>query len=203
VSSRAAAEPNVALSHDGEFVAAGTWDTSLVKVWDTDSGKLVKELESGMGTHVAFSSDGRLFAACSRQALRLWEIAAWRPIATFSHTRAGVATGCVAFAPKSGLLAAAYPNRMIQLIDTGSLQRVAILEAPDRVMLRSLKFGSDGTKLAAATEGNFIHIWDLRRLRERLREMSLDWEAPPFHPGKSPSPKPIQVNIVSRHEASQ
>jgi hypothetical protein len=92
---------------------------------------------------------------------------------------------------------------MIQLIDTGSLQRVAILEAPDRVMLRSLKFGSDGTKLAAATEGNFIHIWDLRRLRERLREMSLDWEAPPFHPGKSPSPKPIQVNIVSRHEASQ
>jgi hypothetical protein len=44
------------------------------------------------------------------------------------------------------------------------VQRVANIEAPDRVILRSLKFNSDGTKLAAATEGNFMHIWDLKRL---------------------------------------
>jgi hypothetical protein len=45
----------------------------------------------------------------------------------------------------------------------------------------SVLFGPDGTRLAATTDYNVLVLWNLRRIREELAALGLDWEMPP-HP---------------------
>ncbi len=78
-----------------------------VRVWDCDSGALIRELEAGHPwvEHVAFSPDGMLLAATAGRILRVWDAAgemqlectahdstiaalAWRPDSR------GIGTGC-------------------------------------------------------------------------------------------------------------
>lgn len=44
-----------------------------------------------------------------------------------------------------------------------------------------MSFTPDGTKLVTASVyGKTIHVWDLRRIRGRLKTMGLDWRWPEF-----------------------
>jgi WD40 repeat protein/serine/threonine protein kinase len=69
----------LAFSPDGQKVAAGTWDTAAVEVWDVASGKQAQPFQGHTGpvVAVAYSPDGQtLFAADRRDGtVKLWDVA--------------------------------------------------------------------------------------------------------------------------------
>ncbi len=62
-------------------------------------------------------------------------------------------------------------------------------------MAAAAAFSPDGTYLAAGTEAGIVYVWDLRRIRARLRSMGLDWESPP--PPAAPRRPPLKVEIAN------
>jgi WD40 repeat protein len=74
----------VALSPDGQFVAAGGWNRGgdhWVYVFDAATGKLIHRLGklNNVTYHLTFSADGRYLAAtlARGEGLRVWETAGW------------------------------------------------------------------------------------------------------------------------------
>src|SRR5205823_13703580 len=60
----------------------------------------------------------------------------------------------------------------------------------------SLRLSADGSLLVAGIGGGTIQLWDLRRIREQLRLLGLDW-GPPLAPPVAPSgdgPLRVEVN---------
>jgi hypothetical protein len=56
--------------------------------------------------------------------------------------------------------------------------------------------GPDGTQLAALLWDHHLVAWDLRRIRQELAGMNLDWEGPPFAPATQPGPsEPLRVTL--------
>jgi WD40 repeat protein len=67
---------SITLSPDGKTLAAG-WGDNSVKLWDTKSGKLFQELQTGdeLVTAVTFSPDGKVLAAASGgRTVQLWRV---------------------------------------------------------------------------------------------------------------------------------
>jgi tetratricopeptide (TPR) repeat protein len=64
-----------------------------------------------------------------------------------------------------------------------------------------LVFSPDGTKLVASTYQKTALLWDLRRIRDQLASMGLDWDAPSYPvasaasevSGPIPPPRPVRV----------
>ena len=86
------------------------------------------------------------------------------------------------FSRDGKMLAIAYSRYVVRLIDPASGRQLATLESPDPRHVSWLGFSPDGSRLAAASETNVIQLWDLRRIREQLAAMKLDWNLPPYPP---------------------
>ena len=56
----------------------------------------------------------------------------------------------------------------------------------------------DGTRLAAVTDARVIALWNLRRLRQELAVLDLDWEMPPYPPsGQGTEPvEPLTAEVL-------
>ena len=70
--------------------------------------------------------------------------------------------------------------------------------------LVGLSLSPDGTRLAAPTEYNVIARWDLRRLRQELAALDLDWDMLPYPPagdGAHPVP-PLDVEVLPAGKSS-
>ena len=81
------------------------------------------------------------------------------------------------------MLALGQGRNRIDLYDAATLRRLATLEIPPGpASLTGLSLSPDGTRLAATTDYNVIALWDLRRLRQELAALDLDWEMPPYPP---------------------
>jgi WD40 repeat protein len=66
----------VAFSPDGQFLASGSWDTTI-KLWEVASGREVRTLtgHTGWVLSVAFSPDGQFLASGSGdKTIKLWDI---------------------------------------------------------------------------------------------------------------------------------
>ena len=85
----------------------------------------------------------------------------------------------------------------VRLVDPDSGREVATLDAGtgSSASFFCLAFSPDGTQLAAGRD-HIIHLWDLRRIREQLAALGLDWDAPPYPPA-GPDRAPGPVVLVS------
>jgi hypothetical protein len=111
----------------------------------------------------------------SRGDFCLWEVGSWglkarlprEPRSLYSH---------VAFTHDGGLLALVDGRHRIHLHDSATLRQLATLETPGGpASLMGLSLSPDGTSLAAATDYNVTALCDLRRLRQELAALDLDW----------------------------
>jgi WD40 repeat protein len=185
---------NCAVSPDGRWVVTCGWwpdvRSSSVHVWDAKSGRHVRELPlEGGSTLAAFSPDGRWLATMGGgQAYRLWEVEGWRAGLAFD----GVG-GWPVFSPDSKLLALADVTGAIRLIDPNTGREVGRLAGPGQVRYVPACFSPDGTRLiAAAADWQALYVWDLRRLRQELKDLGLDldWHWPEFPPPQAGGPHP-------------
>jgi WD40 repeat protein len=180
----------VAVSPDGRWTATGTHDTVPVKVWETQSGRLVKELPlGGSSSHLAFSPDGRWLATdCGGR--RLWAVGSWE-----QHVLPdGEPLFRAIFSPDGRILAGETYHGIVCLTDPETGKEYARLEDPNQDRANWITFAPDGSLLLTVChDGQALHVWDLRSLRDQLAGRGLDWDLPPYPPAGEADPPPLQL----------
>jgi tetratricopeptide (TPR) repeat protein len=89
------------------------------------------------------------------------------------------------------LLALADVVSVIRLVETATGREVARLTGPDPLWYHPACFTPDGTRLIATCSGNTaLYVWDLRLIREQLKDLGLDWDWPEFPPADPASKAP-------------
>jgi WD40 repeat protein len=187
----------IAISPDGHWVTTSSWHNSLLQIWDARSGELVRTLSMPGRTLAAFSPDGH-WLATSTSEYRLWEVGTWRP-------KGPPEPGCkipewnfTAFSPDGRLMARTLEGTKIQLLDALTEEPLAALEAPESIGLGEFQFSPDGSYLAVVQQDQQVQLWNLRLIRQDLKEMHLDWDAPPFLPfEQSANSSPVTLEIES------
>jgi tetratricopeptide (TPR) repeat protein len=84
---------------------------------------------------------------------------------------------------------------VLHLKEVATGRTVARIEDPygDRASWQA--FTPDGTQLVVVTQdGCAIHLWDLRTIRTRLKEMNLDWDWPEYPP--APTGKVVAASMT-------
>jgi tetratricopeptide (TPR) repeat protein len=186
---------HVAVSPDGKLVATGSGHGRGIKVWDAASGRLVRSLlPDETGTAPFFSPDGRWLVNGTGPC---WRVADWS-----EGPKAPAGTWGVAFSPDGRLAAWGGGSGFIPLIDPDSGRELARLEGPHQDRLSRMTFSPDGTLLIGTTiDSACVRVWDLRRIRQGLAELGLDWDAPPYPPAPQADPagprlSPLQVEVA-------
>jgi serine/threonine protein kinase/WD40 repeat protein/Tfp pilus assembly protein PilF len=184
------------LSPDGKWLATNADNAFESKLWDASNGKWVRDFTGMRSARIAFSPDNQWLVIAAAREYRFYRVGSWEPGPRLTRAGAGHSMGHVAFTRDGKMAAIASSPRLIQLIDPASGCRLATLAAPVPEELHSLCFTPDGERLLAGTAHGGIQLWDLRRIREQLRALRLDWDPhadPPRH--KAVNHDPIQVEL--------
>lgn len=179
----------VAVSPDGRFVATQSHVKEGVKVWDAESGKFLHHFfpSEQMG-ETGFTPDSKWLTIDTHW----FEVGSWRK-GEANDTRPNANSS-------DGTLVARYASKDgLALFDRSSQRRLAMLGVPQQGRIWSVKLNSDATQLIGCDIDNIaIQVWDLRKLRAELRQIGLDWDAPPYPPApetEQPTREPPTVRV--------
>jgi WD40 repeat protein len=177
---RVEARSPLALSHDGELLAAGCRERGRVQLWDTRTWARLGEVDTGSESvdEVALSPDNRMLATAShvshRQAeqeakppgkLTLWDVGSGKAVASFR----GSSIRSVAFSPDHSYLVASI-GRAVHVYETEAWSRQATLVDGNEMgfLVRRLVFSRDGKYLAAMTTDG-VRVWEVDGWRFAVR----------------------------------
>jgi serine/threonine protein kinase/WD40 repeat protein len=186
-----------ALSADGRWVASCGWHSDRVLLWNAGTGQMVHEWILGKRTTVAFTPDSRSLVISRGDEFSFWDVETLRPIRRLPRDVTPF-PGHIAFSPDGRLMALEMAPAVLHLKEVATGRTVAKLEDPCGDRAHWQGFTPDGTRLVVVAKyASAIHIWDLRAIRSRLREMNLDWDWPEFPPAPArkldPAPMTIEV----------
>jgi RNA polymerase sigma factor (sigma-70 family) len=156
----------VALSPDGKVLAAGGLNSPKLHLWDTGTGKEVRQLEGKWGfLSMIFSSDGKtLLTGGQDGSLRLWDVAGGKERRRFRDSGSWVTS--LAFSP-DGKNVAAVDDREVRLWDaaTGKTLTHAV---GYHAMIASVALSPDGKLLATASrhDRQSLRLWEIATGRE-------------------------------------
>jgi tetratricopeptide (TPR) repeat protein/WD40 repeat protein len=204
---------SVTVSPDGHWLAAGSWREPGVRVWDVRRRRLERivapradEANPSNSYFVGFSADGRWLVLCAQaktdcHAYYFWRVGTWERGERIDQERNGTAWRPPVFTGDGRLMALAIAPDQVMLADAATGRELARLTTLHSVTPAPIVFSPDGTLLIAGTNQNTVLAWDLRRIRDQLAPMGLDWDAPPYPalpgssaaPGPVPPPRPVRV----------
>jgi WD40 repeat protein/serine/threonine protein kinase len=144
-----------------------TWgDDTAVHVWDTDDGREIAALGSGVDRafrSAALSPDGRLLASGEGdERIRVWDLATGRIARELTSMPAGLVKriAILSFSPDGTILADGWGEGTIEMWDlaTGEL----LMRSRQHVFnITSLKFSPDGRRLLSGSQDKSIMLWDV------------------------------------------
>ncbi len=197
----------VAVSAGGRWIASSAYLTedakSKVYVWNGRSLGLAHQLELEPPPpflRMAFSPNERLLAVLIPGKTVILETETWEEVASlpdlgkqglFSSDRQlhGV------FSPDGQLFAANTANGAVKLFSTKTWEELAELApTPAPPMVHKLAFTPDGSRLVAPHASDGARVWDLGRVRRRLRDFGLDW-GDPLPPVVALNRTPLRVKV--------
>ncbi len=202
---------SVAVSPDGRWLAVGGWYEAGVRVWDLRRRRLErilrpKDAVSITKFWIGFSPDGRWLVSqtcpdASPTFYHFWRVGTWEPGLRIDPGRNGSTANLPAFTGDGRLMALGIAPDQVLLADAATGRELARLTTLQPVTPGPLVFSPDGAKLVARTDQRTVLFWDLRRIREHLAPMGLDWEAPPYPTAPASSdargplspPRPVRV----------
>lgn len=187
----------ISMSPNGKWVATGHWKGTGIKVWDARDGTPVKELPADEAANVCFSPDGHWLVAGTTTEYSLWEVGSWQCVHHVPRDRASL-PGRMVFSPDGVLLAITSSNHRVKLLDPVTAEEVATLSSPDPLLISWLCFSRDGSQLAIAAENQVLQVWDVRRLREELAKMGLDWRQAAYPPRQT-SGDLLPIRLKTQH----
>jgi WD40 repeat protein/tetratricopeptide (TPR) repeat protein len=197
----------IAVSPDGRWLAVGGWKMAGVRVWDLRRRRLERILRpqdavGDISPSIGFSTDGRLLVSCTHSDAgasdHFWRVGTWDMVRRVHHERNGLAHYHPAFTGDGRLMALGIAPDQVLLAEADTGRELARLTTLQPVTPTPLVFSPDGTKLIARTNQRTLLVWDLRRIREQLAPMGLDWDAPSYSAasevsGTVPPPRPVRV----------
>jgi WD40 repeat protein len=196
----------VAVSPDGRWVARGNYGLSGVEVWDVPTRRIVQEWHLEGSAAVAFSPNGRWLVIAAK-VYQFIETGSWQQRYTIPGIGGGNQGGRMAFSTDGQMIAITLACNLIQLIETDTGRVLADLQVtPKPSWVQWLSFGADGSRLAVACGREGIRVWDLRRVRQRLGTMNLDWDLPPYPPATPVAHRrtlQVQVDTVEETEPAR
>jgi WD40 repeat protein len=133
----------------------------------------------------------------SRVEYRVYDTTTWDLLHRVPRANAA-GVGPVAFSGDGSALAVVVSAGSVGLFDADCEHERALLPVSRHDPVAGLRFSRDGAWLAIGTESGLIHLWDLRRVRDRLRRLGLDWEPPlPAADAQDDLP-PLKVEVEER-----
>jgi serine/threonine protein kinase/WD40 repeat protein len=163
-----------ALSADLQRLAWGNWRANDAFLLDLRSNSPPVRLTSDGSTEVAFSPNGRWFAVSDNRSLRFYggdgQLAHSIP-----RDPEGTLPAALTFSADSRLCAIIVPPNRVELVDCDLGIKLVSLHTPEPHLLARVVFSPDSQLLAVASLDHNVILWDLTKLRGRLRELGLDW----------------------------
>jgi WD40 repeat protein len=166
-------------SPDGRLLATATFRSSTIKLWETATGRELRDLSSGkqsaagMSPYIAFSRDGRVIAAAAGDnSVKIWDVITGREVQTLASQQ-GSQTSIAASLGGVYFIAFSADGRVVTISDaikvwdlaTGRELRSMPLEALSASGFTGGEGGaalsSDGNQLAFITADGQIKFWDL------------------------------------------
>lgn len=156
----------LAIGMDGFLLASSGGDTGI-HIWQR--GRYERALMNHFSAilALAISPDNRVLVSGGFDGIRVWDLAAQRPIYTLA--RFETPTYELAIAADGRTLASGGPNGRVQLWDLRTGDRLAELQAPRLGDVTALAFAPDGKTLLAGGDDRLIYLWNLPT-GEPLRE---------------------------------
>ena len=160
----------IAFSPDGTTLASASAD-SLIRLWDTQTGELVKILTGHTSSvlSIAYSPDGQTLASTSYDnTVRLWDAHTGALLQTLEAHTDDVYQAT--FSPDGKTIASASKDKTIHLWEaqTGE-HRQTLTGHTDAV--NTVLFSPDGQRLASGSDDKTIRLWDAQS-GEQLQELS-------------------------------
>ena len=161
---------NIAFSPDGTRLAAAGGSEPTVRIWDAETGMLIRSLEghSGRVTGVMFSPDGRLIASSGTdQTARLWDAATGEELYQLtSHTDLVLS---IAFSPDGEYLATTSADGTAKIWEAGSGKEISTFEGNNSHNNWILSAAFSPTGLFATSSPDDTVVWELKTGQEILR----------------------------------
>lgn len=188
---------HLAFSADGHWVASGNWKGQGVCIWNVHTGSLVTNLPVGMNVSVAFSPQSRWLVTGAQAEYRFWKVGSWESAHAVPRQHAGDMYGCMVFSPDGRTIALVRGrNSDLKLVEADTGREWATLDAGEPQC-----FSPRGNWLVTSEADGLLRLWDLRRIRQQLATLKLDWDAPlgdPEPPFASEKPLSIVVELEQR-----
>ena len=185
---------HLAFSGDGHWIATGNWKGQGVCIWNAHTGSLVTNLSVGMNVAVTFNPQSRWLVTAAPQEYWFWKVGSWEIAHAVPRHHAGDMYGSMVFSPDGQTLALVRGrNSDLKLIEADTGREWATLDAGEPYC-----FSPRGNWLVTHEAGGLLRLWDLRRIRQQLAPLKLDWDAPlgdPEPPFASEKPLSIVVDL--------
>jgi serine/threonine protein kinase/WD40 repeat protein len=170
---------DLAISPDGRWAATAGVDgprgNERVRVWDAATGELRREIPGY--SCAAFSPDGQWLGVNDQNGYRFFETRSWTPVCRFDHNvvdRLQEGAMRIAFHPVGHIAAIMDADwTTVRLVNLRTRRQIASLKGAEDSQAYCISFSSDGRFLAASRYDNWVHVWDLALIRQRLKELDL------------------------------
>jgi len=169
-------------SPDGRLLATTSFRGSTVKLWETASGRELRNLSTGthsggMSPFIAFSRDSRLIAAAAGDnSVKIWDVVSGRELQTLAGTQGSMTSAIagvsfIGFTPDGRVVTV---SDAIRVWDSASGQELRSISTATSLGTSAFMGGGgaaitpDGTQLAFVVldDGGEIKFWDLATGRE-------------------------------------
>src|SRR5262245_5091037 len=162
-------EGAVAFSPDARYVAVSDNppDSSL-KIFDTDNGKLVRSIATGVNRPVglAFAPNGKALAATlSTGGAVIWGLASGQELRRFEIVSAFVQRGHLAFSADGKFLACGGIDQCVRLWDVPADAEIGALPG-HQGGVQALAFAADGDLLVSGGTDRTLRLWNLADAKE-------------------------------------
>lgn len=171
-------------SPDGRWLASGYWDNTGGRrsdfwLWSAADGQPLRKIPMG-NCWPLFSPDGRWLLVASEKEYYQFALDGhptnWTAIRQYPRAVGGFGAGSMAISADSKLFAVQADERIFRLVEAATGRELATLTPlPDVHHTGATAFSHNGRWFVTSSAIG-LHVWDLLLIRQRLREMGLDWE---------------------------
>lgn len=204
-------------SPDGRLLATATFRSSTIKLWETASGRELRNLSSGtqsgmsMSPSIAFSLDSRLIAAAAGDnSVKIWDVVSGRELQTLAGTQGSMTSAIagvffISFTPDGRVVTISDAIRVwdaasgqeLRTIGLDTLSTSALLGGAGGAVLTP-----DGNQLAFvlsnAGSGPQVKFWDLATGREARTVNLPDKDIDSIELGFTPDGRLLVSGIVEK-----
>jgi WD40 repeat protein len=149
------ATTNVRLASDGNMLAST--ERQWLRFWDVPTSEEIARYPSAVSAPLAFSPDGKLFAASDGSDLVLTDPTTGREIRRLNGSHEMV--NCVAFSPDGKKLAAGGNDQAVRVWDVASGKQKLHADEPCGYALAA-HFLPDGKHVVIGTEDQQLRVWN-------------------------------------------